>query len=83
MRMLADVEGNLAARVHADLDVAGVVDFLNGAQLPICNMQPFRGRCELHPVAFGERALRFVIHRNACESARIVGLTLAVLTVEP
>jgi len=83
VRMLAYVERNLAARVQADFDVAGVVDFFNGAQFPICNMQPFRWRCELHPVAFGERALRFVIDRNACESSRIVCLMLAVLTVEP
>ena len=26
-------------------------------------------RCELHAVVFGERALGFVIHRHACESA--------------
>jgi len=32
MRMLANIERNLAARVHADLDVAGVVDFLKLTQ---------------------------------------------------
>jgi hypothetical protein len=32
MWMFADIERNLAARVHADLDVAGVVDFLKLTQ---------------------------------------------------
>jgi len=63
------------------LDVAGVVDVLDGAELAVCNMQVLRWRCELHLVAFGERTLYFLIRRHTCESARIIALMLAVFAL--
>jgi len=77
MRMLPEVNATLTSWVHADLEVAGVVDVLDGAELAVCNMQVLR----LHPVAFGERALYFLIRRHTRESARIVALMLAVFAL--
>ena len=31
MRMLADIESNIATRVHSDFEIAGISDSLNGA----------------------------------------------------
>ena len=81
MRMLPEVNRTLTSWVHADLEVAGVVDLLDGAELAVCNTQVLRWRCELGTVAFGERALYFLIRRHTRESARIVALMLAVFAL--
>jgi hypothetical protein len=62
MRMLTDVERNLTASVYADLDVVGMVDFLNSSQLAVGNVQLLRRSRELHAITFGERAFHFLIH---------------------
>ena len=51
MRMLADIESNLAAGVHSDFEIAGVVDLFDSAEFSVSNLQFLRRGRELNAVA--------------------------------
>jgi hypothetical protein len=38
MRMLADIESNIATRVHSDFQIAGITDSVNRSKLSVRNL---------------------------------------------
>src|SRR5690242_18605103 len=81
MRMFTDIERNLAAGIHTNFKIAGVIDLLNCAQLPVGNMQVSRWSRELYPITLRKRTIHLLVHRYTRESAWIIVLLSAIISL--
>ena len=49
-------------------NVASLIEAHNRSHLAVGDVQVFRGRCELHPVAFGKLTLCFAVDRDSLQT---------------
>src|SRR5580692_11441711 len=82
VRMLSDVESNLASRVQADTKVTLRADSLDSAEFSVSDLQFLRWCRELDAVARGEFMLHLAMDRHSGEPSRIVGLQCSLLALD-
>src|SRR6185437_16898848 len=65
--------------VHADVDLAIVLDMLDGAEVTVDNLQVPLRSCKLDLVSSSKLALDLAVGRDAAQPCRVIGHLLTVL----